>query len=494
MLDEKMAKDSTVYTMSEGVPIFLKKTYHMIDSCDSDIAGWDEDGLTFTVKDPNLFESKVIPQFFKHSKFSSFVRQLNFYSFRKIKYGDSIRIDLETEKRTANYWRFKHENFRQGRPDLLSDIKRMNGKNAVVDSSNIALSVIPSAVPSSVLSSPTTKLDPSQVPLSSVLGSSIQVAEKSEVLKLKKRIDEMTKNIDKLTEMVQKVTLHQQSGEDLVDQSVVPPGSKRKKTPQQTDFAPNDSRSAVVAFPDLPMPDGAFSTSMMDIDELMSPDHVSSATEFLQVPPLAPSSRESSSTDADFVDQLFTAFNDDDDVTDWFASHNKNTESFNTSVKDGDEFLVSTTNQTNNRPNPELMQRLSDALQLLPRDIQELIVNRLIDAITSSEGFTVPPPIENATAATTSSVAPTRIAAPQVLAPPKLVDTEQPKKATYVANSKSLPEQQQQIQPLAAATLAALLHHYSNQIKVGSQQQQDETAASESKKNIKTLPVIQVHA
>ena len=46
----------------------------MIDSCDSDIAGWDEDGLTFTVKDPNLFESKVIPQFFKHSKFSSFVR------------------------------------------------------------------------------------------------------------------------------------------------------------------------------------------------------------------------------------------------------------------------------------------------------------------------------------------------------------------------------------------------------------------------------------
>ncbi len=46
----------------------------MIESCDSDIAGWDEDGLTFTVKDPNLFESKIIPQFFKHSKFSSFVR------------------------------------------------------------------------------------------------------------------------------------------------------------------------------------------------------------------------------------------------------------------------------------------------------------------------------------------------------------------------------------------------------------------------------------
>lgn len=53
---------------------YYVETFHMIDSCDSAIAGWDDDGLTFTVKDPNLFESKIIPQFFKHSKFSSFVR------------------------------------------------------------------------------------------------------------------------------------------------------------------------------------------------------------------------------------------------------------------------------------------------------------------------------------------------------------------------------------------------------------------------------------
>ena len=364
----------------------------------------------------------------------------------------------------------------------------MNGKVAVVDSSKGVSSVIPNAVSSSVLN-----LIPNLVPSSNVIVSASQVAEKSEVLKLKKRIDEMTKNIDKLTQMVQKVSLFQQTGEDIVDQSVAQTGSKRKKTPQQTDFAPNYSRNTDVAFPDLPMPDEAFSTSMMDIDELISPDNVSSSTDFLQVPPPAPLSRESSSTDADYVDQLFTAFNDDDDVIDWFASHNKNASSFKTCVKDADEFLVMS-DQTNNRPNSELMQRLSDALQLLPRDIQELIVNRLIEAITSSEGFVVPPPIEGAAVATTSTVTPTRILTPQLLASPKLVDTEQPKKATYIASSKSLPEQQQQIQPLAAATLAALLHHYSNQIKIGSQQQQNDTVTSESKKNIKTLPVIQVHA
>ena len=46
----------------------------MIDTCPADVAGWSEDGETFVVKDPTRFEQSIIPQFFKHSKFSSFVR------------------------------------------------------------------------------------------------------------------------------------------------------------------------------------------------------------------------------------------------------------------------------------------------------------------------------------------------------------------------------------------------------------------------------------
>merc|ERR1740130_598604 len=41
--------------------------------------------------------------------------------------------------------------------------------------------------------------------------------------------------------------------------------------------------------------------------------------------------------------------------------------------------------QQRRRPRAELMNRLSDALSLLPRDIQELIVDRLIQAITSPQ-------------------------------------------------------------------------------------------------------------
>mmetsp|Transcript_1119 Transcript_1119/g.2018 ORF Transcript_1119/g.2018 Transcript_1119/m.2018 type:complete len:465 (-) Transcript_1119:1353-2747(-) len=106
-------------------PIFLQKTYHMIDTCDPEVATWSEDGNTFIVKDPDIFARDVIPQFFKHNNFSSFVRQLNFYGFRKIK-NEPIKLSKGTEEPDSKYWRFRHEYFLRGRPDLLCEIKKAN--------------------------------------------------------------------------------------------------------------------------------------------------------------------------------------------------------------------------------------------------------------------------------------------------------------------------------------------------------------------------------
>ncbi|GFH47117.1 hypothetical protein CTEN210_03592 [Chaetoceros tenuissimus] len=106
-----------------GSPIFIQKTYHMIDSCDPTIASWSDSGDTFVVKDVETFAKNIIPQCFKHNNFTSFVRQLNFYGFRKIKY-EPNKISKGEEGPESKYWRFRHDFFLRGRPDLLCIIKK----------------------------------------------------------------------------------------------------------------------------------------------------------------------------------------------------------------------------------------------------------------------------------------------------------------------------------------------------------------------------------
>ena len=63
----------------------------------------------FTVIDNAALEKEVIPRFYKHSNFTSFIRQLNQYRFRKLE---------------AKRWTFGHPCFVKGSPNILTNIRR----------------------------------------------------------------------------------------------------------------------------------------------------------------------------------------------------------------------------------------------------------------------------------------------------------------------------------------------------------------------------------
>jgi heat shock transcription factor len=59
---------------------FLIKTYQLVDEPTvDDLISWNDDGSTFIVWRPAEFARDLLPKYFKHNNFSSFVRQLNTY-------------------------------------------------------------------------------------------------------------------------------------------------------------------------------------------------------------------------------------------------------------------------------------------------------------------------------------------------------------------------------------------------------------------------------
>jgi hypothetical protein len=65
------------YKKSE-IPSFLANLYEILQSNEyNDIIEWSENGKSFIVKNLTDFSEKVIPRYWKHNNFASFVRQVN---------------------------------------------------------------------------------------------------------------------------------------------------------------------------------------------------------------------------------------------------------------------------------------------------------------------------------------------------------------------------------------------------------------------------------
>lgn len=91
---------------------FILKLYQMVNGAPDEVISWTQAGDAFIIgSDLKRLESVTLPQYFRHNRFQSLVRQLNFYSFRKI-------------NRERNVWIYKHELFHRDRPEDLYLVRR----------------------------------------------------------------------------------------------------------------------------------------------------------------------------------------------------------------------------------------------------------------------------------------------------------------------------------------------------------------------------------
>jgi len=95
-----------------SIPPFLQKTFEIFsDPAHEGVCGWGVNNDSVVIHNIDVFAEKVLPKYFKHSKYSSFTRQLHKYDFHK-----TTNDPLLGE--------FKHQYFVKDQPEMMVFIQR----------------------------------------------------------------------------------------------------------------------------------------------------------------------------------------------------------------------------------------------------------------------------------------------------------------------------------------------------------------------------------
>lgn len=145
---------------------FIKQTYIMISSSDSNIISWTDDGKRIAIKDQERLSNEVLSRYFKSSKFETFARNLNYYGFKKIPVSTIRRVNNNALSPLSNQNQgsdsitsvygstssssssssekesmivYENQFFKLGRLDLINKVKRQNGGSSSSSDDNQAM-------------------------------------------------------------------------------------------------------------------------------------------------------------------------------------------------------------------------------------------------------------------------------------------------------------------------------------------------------------------
>ncbi|CDH55425.1 heat shock transcription factor 4 [Lichtheimia corymbifera JMRC:FSU:9682] len=111
------------------LPNFVKKLWMLVNNTSIDmLICWTNDGTGIWIVDAGEFSKSVLPCYFKHGNWQSFVRQLNLYGFRKVcNTYTSGGVGGNSSHQQSDGWHFRHSYFRKGAEHLLQYVKRKRG-------------------------------------------------------------------------------------------------------------------------------------------------------------------------------------------------------------------------------------------------------------------------------------------------------------------------------------------------------------------------------
>ena len=112
----------------QGITLkFPTKLWRIINRCNTGAVSWNSSGTAVIIrKEPFEDEFLSVNGYFKTTNFTSFVRQLNIYGFRKL-------VTRQMWYERDSIFEYYHPCFQRGHPELLPNVVRKAKKGTAID-------------------------------------------------------------------------------------------------------------------------------------------------------------------------------------------------------------------------------------------------------------------------------------------------------------------------------------------------------------------------